>query len=73
MKITRQPVYHQLDPGYGGYMSVHLGSGSEFTVLTTPVSTLSIAEHRMLLSGKILEFTENFTSKNDNNDQSKIK
>jgi|GEM_PF-5189893 len=53
MKITRQPIYHQLDPGYGGYMSVHLGSGSDLVVLTTPVSTLPPEEHSRLLTQKI--------------------
>ncbi|MEQ8685481.1 MAG: hypothetical protein RIE86_09315 [Imperialibacter sp.] len=49
--------WHQLDGGLS-YMSVHLGSGSTFTVLTTPISGASYDEHKALLQQKIKQQTK---------------
>lgn len=53
LKITRPFQYHQLDPDVGGYLSVHLGSGHNLIILTTPISTTSREEHRKILKSKI--------------------
>ncbi|MEQ6169120.1 hypothetical protein AAOE16_18115 [Ekhidna sp. MALMAid0563] len=45
--------YHRLDPEAGGYMSVHIGAGHDFLVLTTPVSRAPEEEHKKLLQSKI--------------------
>lgn len=44
--------WHQLDGGLA-YMSVQLGEGNTFQVLTTPVSSATYQEHQKLLEDKI--------------------
>ena len=50
--------FHRLDPDVGGYMSVHVGEGHDFLVLTTPISTAAEEEHRKTLNAKIAVIEE---------------
>lgn len=46
-------TWHQLDPGYGGYMSAEIGSGQAYQVFTSPISLKPQEEHRKILVEKI--------------------